>query len=203
MTSRAILAIAALAVLAACGKKEAAPAARVDAGQQVAPTTFDQTLELGGISFRVVATGDGSVRNLTITPTGLEVDNTPITRETDGAVTGAEIGDVNADGSPEIYVYTTSAGSGSYGSLIAYAANNRRSLSEIYLPPVTDDAAAGKGYMGHDVFMLGDGALLRRFPVYKEGDSNAQATGGSRQLQYRLEAGEAGWVLRCDNVVEY
>ena len=215
MTSRTLLAIAVLAALAACGRKEAAPTAPVDAAQQTAPATpaesppqaapvtFDQTLELGGISFRVVAVGDGSVRSLTITPSGLEGDNTPVTRETDGAVTGAEIGDLNADGSPEIYVYTNSAGSGSYGSLVAYAANNRKSLSEIYLPPVTDDAAAGKGYMGHDEFTLGEGALLRRFPVYKEGDTNAQATGGSRQLQYELEAGEAGWVLRLDKFAEF
>ena len=32
----------------------------------------------------------------------------------------------------------SSAESGSYGSLLACAANNRKSLSEIYLPPVAD-----------------------------------------------------------------
>ena len=31
---------------------------------------------------------------------------------------------LNADGSPEVYVYVQSAGSGSYGSLVAFSANN-------------------------------------------------------------------------------
>ena len=50
-------------------------------------------------------------------------------------VAGAEVADINWDGSPEIYVYVTSASSGSYGSLVAYLANRRKSLSEIHLPP--------------------------------------------------------------------
>ncbi len=215
MTYRAFVAIAVLAALAACGKKQSAQAVQVDPAQQAAPAvpagpapqaapvTFDQVLEYDGIAFHVVTTGEGSVRNLTITPSGLEVDNTPITRETDGAVTNAEVSDLNADGSPEVYVYTTSAGSGSYGNLVAYAANNRKSLSEIYLPPVTDNPEAAKGYMGHDEFAVVESTFVQRFPLYKEGDSNAQPTGGTRQLQYKLEPGEAGWVLRLDKVVEY
>ena len=43
--------------------------------------------------------------------------------EADGTITGMEIDDMDANGFPEIYVYVTSAGSGSYGSLIAYASN--------------------------------------------------------------------------------
>ena len=118
-------------------------------------------------------------------------------------VTGAEVADLNADGSPEIYVYVTSAGSGSYGSLVAYSVNRRKSLSEIYLPPVTEDKAASKGYMGHDEFAVGEGALLHRFPVYRDTDTNAKPTGGTRQLQYKLVPGEAGWVLKVDRMVEY
>jgi hypothetical protein len=32
---------------------------------------------------------------------------------------GAHVADLDSDGSPEIYIFTTSAGSGSYGGLIA------------------------------------------------------------------------------------
>ena len=53
--------------------------------------------------------------------------------------------DINEDGSPELYIYVKSAGSGSYGSLAAYSANRRKSLSEIYLPPLTDDKALSQG----------------------------------------------------------
>ena len=57
--------------------------------------------------------------------------------------------------------------------------------------------------MGHDEFAVVENVLARRFPVYKEGDSNANPTGGTRQIQYKLKAGEAGWVLRVDKVSAY
>lgn len=43
------------------------------------------------------------------------------------------------------YVYVTSAGSGSYGSLIAYASNRNKSLSAVSLPSLEDDPEAAKG----------------------------------------------------------
>ena len=41
------------------------------------------------------------------------------------------------------------------------------------------------------------------FPMYRAGDTNAKPTGGTRQLQYRLVPGEAGWMLKVDQIVEY
>jgi len=157
---------------------------------------FDQTLKLQGVSFHVTSANAGSVNRLRIAPKGLKGRNAVIEREIDGTVTMAEVADLNSDGSPEIYVYVTSAGSGSYGSLIAYGSNKRRSLTQIYLPPLQDDTKAAKGYMGHDEFRVVESTLVRRFPVYRAGDTNAQPTGGTRQIQYKLKAGEAGWVLR-------
>jgi hypothetical protein len=171
-----------------------------------APATggaFDRTLELQGIRFGVACANEGSLNTLHIVPAGLETDNSPIVRTIDGTVTGAEVADLNVDGSPEIYVYVTSAGSGSYGSLVAYSVNRRKSLSEIFLPPVAEDKVASKGYMGHDEFAVGEGVLLHRFPVYRDGDTNARPTGGTRQLQYKLVPGEAGWILKVDRMVEY
>ena len=165
--------------------------------------SFDRTLELQGIRFRVTSANEGSVNTLHIVPAGLEIDNSPIVRTINGTVTGAEVADLNVDGSPEIYVYVTSAGSGSYGSLVAYSANRRKSLSEIYLPPVTQDKVASKGYMGHDEFAVVESVLVQRFPVYRDTDINAKPTGGMRQLQYKLVPGEAGWLLQVDRVVEY
>jgi hypothetical protein len=166
-------------------------------------TRFDRTLELQRIRFRVTSANEGSLNTLRIVPAGLEIDNSPITRTVTGTVTGAEVADLNVDGSPEIYVCVTSAGSGSYGSLVAYSANNRKSLSEIYLPPLEENKAAAKGYMGHDEFAVVESTFVRRFPVYRDNDSNAKPTGGMRQLQYKLVPGEAGWLLRVEKVVEY
>ena len=165
--------------------------------------SFDRTLALQGLSFQVSCENSSSTNSLRIVPSGLEIDNTPIVRTIDGTVTGAEAADLNADGSPEIYVYVTSAGSGSFGSLVAYSANRRKSLSEIYLPPLTEEKNVSGGYLGHDEFAVLEGVLGRRFPVYRDTDRNARPTGGMRQLQYRLVPGEAGWILKLDRTVEY
>jgi hypothetical protein len=166
-------------------------------------SAFDRTLSSQGVTFRITSPNDGSINTLRIQPSGLKADNTLIERQIEGTVTNAEVADLNVDGSPELYVYVTSAGSGSHGSLVAYAANNGKSLSEIYLPPMEEDKAAAKGYMGHDEFAVVENTLVRRFPVYKDGDTNSQPTGGTRQIQYKLKAGEAGWILRPDKTVNY
>lgn len=157
---------------------------------------FDQVFELQGKTFHVSCPNQGSLNQLVIIPSGLEIDNSTIEREIDGMVTKAEIADLNGDGSPEIYIYINSAGSGTYGELVAYAANSKKSLSEIYLPPLEEDKANSSGYMGHDVFAIVENRLLRRFPVYADGDNNANPTGGKRQLQYKLTMGEARWILK-------
>jgi hypothetical protein len=113
------------------------------------------------------------------------------------------LADLDGDSWPEIYVYVSSAGSGSYGSLVAYAVNNGKSISPIYLPPLEQTEEALPGYMGHDEFAVVENRLVRRFPVYNDGDTNANPTGGTRQVQYRLIKGEAGWVLRPDRLVDY
>jgi len=166
------------------------------ANQPETAKNFDKVLTLQGITFHVVATNDGSLNQLTIVPTGLEGSNRVIKQEIDGSVTGAQIADINADGSPEIYVYVNSAGSGSYGTLVAYSANNKKSLSGIYMPSLEDDKKNAVGYMGHDEFKIMKSTLSRSFPVYKEGDANCCPKGGTRQLQYKLIAGEAGWQLK-------
>jgi len=162
---------------------------------------FDQTLALFGISFHVTSANSAAGNSLKIVPAGLAIDNTPISRDIDGVVTSAEVGDINADGSPEIYVYVTAPGSDARASLVAYSANNKKSLSEIYLPPL-DGTANAKGYQGHDEMAVVETVVARRFPIYGAGDPPVP-TGRTRQLQYKLKPGEAGWVLNLDRVVEY
>ena len=164
---------------------------------------FFAQMVLQDVTFQVESPNDSSINQVAIRAEGPEGPIGQMEAEADGTITNVEIEDLNADGYPEMYVYVTSAGSGSYGSLIAYASNQNKSLSQIYLPSIEDDPAISKGYMGHDEFAVGEATFLRRFPIYKDGDINAQPTGGTRQIQYKLEAGEAGWILRQDRVVEF
>jgi hypothetical protein len=188
----------------AAAAKGGAPARATSMPRIPAPEVpFDKTFTLQGVTFRVKSANNASVNTLEIAPSGLEGDNRPISRQIDGTVTGAEVADLNVDGSPEIYVYVTAAGSGSYGSLVAYAANRRKSLSEIHLPPVAENKSASKGYMGHDEFAVIETTFVQRFPIYRAGDSNTKPTGGIRQLQYKLVPGEAGWILKLNRTVEY
>ena len=160
---------------------------------------FDKTLTLQGISFHIQATNEGSLNQLSITTSGLSGNNEVMKQEIDGSVTGAEVADLNADGFPEVYVYVNSAGSGTYGSLVAYASNRNKSITPIYLPELSDDKKLSKGYMGHDEFTIIENSFARRFPVYLKDDSNCCPKGGTRQIEYKLVAGEAGWILKVKN----
>ena len=63
--------------------------------------------------------------------------------------------------------------------------------------------ANAQGYQGHDQFQVVESCLARRFPIYKPGDSNAKATGGQRQICYKLKAGEAGFILQPTSVLKF
>jgi hypothetical protein len=171
--------------------------------QETQKIIFQKTLTLQNITFDIINTGEGSISELTIQPEGLEIDNQKITLEIEGQVTNAEIEDLNSDGSPEILIYIVSAGSGSYGNVIGYSVNNRKSMSQIYFPDLFDNKEASSGYMGHDEFAIVETTLVRRFPVYNEGDTNNNPTGGFRQIGYKLKDGEASRSFVIDKISEY
>jgi hypothetical protein len=164
---------------------------------------FFAQMVLQGVTFQVESLNDSSINQVLVRASTSEVSLGQMQAEADGTLTNVEIEDLNADGFPEIYVYVTSAGSGSYGSLIAYASNRNKSLSQIFLPSIEDNPELSQGYMGHDQFAVGEGTFVRRFPIYLEGDTNAAPTGLTRQIQYKLKPGEAGWILRQDRVIEF
>lgn len=57
--------------------------------------------------------------------------------------------------------------------------------------------------MGYDEMAIVENTFCQRFPIYKEGDSNANPTGGMRQIQYKLVDGENGRILKIDKVMEF
>jgi len=170
-------------------------------GSAWAGAAFNKTLKLQGISLQVQSRGEGSQQQLTITTTGAKPPIKPIQQTVNGRVVGAEVADLNSNGLPEIYVFVQGVGSGSYGELVAYAVMKGSELSPITLPELT--GANAKGYQGHDEFQVVEACLARRFPIYKPDDSNAKASGGQRQICYKLKAGEAGWILRPTSVLQF
>ena len=71
------------------------------------------------------------------------------------------------------------------------------------LPEISENNEVNKGYMGHDEMAIVENTFCQRFPIYKDGDSNANPTGGTRQIQYKLVDGETGRILKIDKVLEF
>jgi len=163
---------------------------------------YNKILESGEIKFNISAKKINGQSEITVTPSGLEIRNTPVTQTMDGSVVDALVDDLNSDGSPELLIFTRSDGSGSYGNVLAFSVNNKKSMSMVYFPPITDNAVLGKGYMGHDEFKVIDKLLIQRFPIYNEGDSNANPSGGIRQISYEMVNGEDMRRFEVKNIVK-
>jgi hypothetical protein len=108
------------------------------------------------------------------------------------------IADLDGNGFDEIYIITTSHGSGSYGKVMGFASNNDKSLSMINFPDIEKEEKIFEGYMGHDIFTVEDQKLVRTFPIYNKDDTNQNPTGGKRKLIYGLYPGEAMWQLKVE-----
>ena len=205
-----VVAIAFLPLIAACSKQQEAPesnatrepstTAQATSEAQSAEISFAQVLELQGVTFHLASPNGASANTITVSTTGLDIDNSAWTQEVEGIVTGAEVADLNVDGSPEVYVYVRSTGADEKGSVIAYVANNRKSLSMAFMAPLSDTPGAADGHRGRDEFAVLEGVLGRRFPIHDEAGA---PTGRMRQLQYVLKAGEAGWILGVDRILEF
>lgn len=162
---------------------------------------FSETLRDGGIAIVVESPNAAAENTVTVIPSGLENVNEPVTFSTDKQIVRAWMEDLMGDGTHEIFIQLRQPGSGGYGEIRAYSTNGDKSLSEIFIkPPEKKDM---QGYMGHDEFEVMENTLVRRYPVCKEGDSNADPTGGHRQFQYKLGRGEASWIFQIDRVVEF
>lgn len=171
---------------------------------QIDQTKFNKVLNLQDVGFNVSTIKKEGKNTLTIFTFGLKEQEYNETIDIEGeVVVNAEVEDLNSDGSPELFVFTQSVGSGSYGNVYAFSVNNKKSMSEVYFQPTAENSKINKGYMGHDEFSLIENSLGQRFPIYKEGDTNVAPTGGTRQISYKLIEGEAMRKLEVDKVSEY
>ena len=162
-----------------------------------ANTPFSSSLSYQGLFIEISSPNTNKGNAVLLKPKGLKGENAPVSVAIAGKVTGAEIADLNDDGFPEVYIYVNTSDVHANGSLVAFASNKNQSLTPIYMSPLSDDPVLMNGYIGHDEFAIVESSLERRFPLGKGGLHSY------RQVQYKLQAGEAGWVLKKTRVTEF
>ena len=126
--------------------------------------------------------------------------NRPEIYEDRDPISNVFIADLDGNGFDEIYIITTSAGSGSYGRVLGFASNKDKSLSMINFPEIQEGDENFDGYMGHDTFSIEGQKLIRTFPIYHKDDTNQNPTGGRRKVTYGLYPGEAMWQLKIEQL---
>ena len=171
---------------------------------QVDLTKFTKVLNLQSVGFNVSSIEKDGKNTLTIFTFGLEEREYNETLNINNEeVVDAAVEDLNSDGSPELFVFTQSSAKQKYGYVYAFSVNNKKSMSEVYFQPTSENKSINNGYRGNDTFTLIENRLGQRFPIYKEGDADSNPTGGTRQITYKLVEGEALRQLEVDKVSEY
>ncbi|GGF10212.1 PliI family lysozyme inhibitor of I-type lysozyme [Hymenobacter cavernae] len=145
--------------------------------------SYHKEVTEGDHRFVVETKGEGSQRQLTLSAEKNGRDLTTNTQALNGTVTNVVATNLNNDKFPELLVFVSDAGSGSYGQVVGYSFldQGRRALT---LPDLT--GAAAEGYQGQDVFKVQGQELLRSFPLYKPADPNCCPSGGTRTVRYKL-----------------
>jgi len=119
-------------------------------------------------------------------------DSTTILSLTDkDPISDVLVGDLDKNGYDEVYVITTAAGSGSYGTVHGFASNKDKSFSMVYFPENDEKELKDgnlKGYTGHDVFKIDAQTLVRTFAVSADKKE-------TKTLAYQLSKTETGYAL--------
>lgn len=197
----------------ACKQEKSTPTAEKESTENILETVdakVSDTLEPAifktstGKSISLITDQKSSSLN-DITIVALDFDNTKDTFKIEDCdpLKKAWLQDLDQNGYDELYLITTSAGSGSYATIYGYASNQDLSITPIYVPEITENdllpAGAYYGYMGHDSIYVANNRMYRKFPIYKEGDANCCPSGGNKTLAYQLKQGEASWILKVEN----
>lgn len=147
---------------------------------QIDKTSFSKILRLQDVGFNVSSLPDGSLQKLEIYPFGLSLTNQTFTKIFEGKVMDAEIEDLNSDGFPEVLVYVESPDN--KGSVIGISVINENTLRQIIFPDIENEPKVRLGYKGEDEFSIVETSLVRRFPLFENGEK----TGKIRQIQYKM-----------------
>ena len=156
---------------------------------------YNKSLRFNIYTFAVSAADSGRVRDLLVKAYRGELLLTTFHVRVDGAVVGAEVADLDNNRFPELYVYSTSDGSGSFGRVYAWQFLPERKAD---ITPMNWRLPAINGYMGHDSLWVERDILCRKFPLYRSGDANAEPSDGYRMMRYKLQPTGLGFSLMAE-----
>ncbi len=152
---------------------------------------IDTLMKLGREGYKVLCNNKSDVKNnLSITPVGFKNGARDFSFEIKGRLLGTEVDDLNNDMFPDLVLYIYSPNEKSVGSVIGISSVNNESVMPIVFPDISNDPKIRTGYVGYDSFMLMEGSLMRRFPLYQVDSTGTKPTGMYRQIQYTVVPGE-------------
>jgi hypothetical protein len=164
-------------------------------GVQAQSKRFDTTMKVGKAGYRVTTRNNNPEKNmLTVEPLGFDANMREFSFEVKGRVARAEVDDLNRDNFPDLVIYLVTNDSIPKGNVVGISSDANTSVKPILFPDIIDDPKLRDGYKGNDQFMLMEGQLIRRFPLYTT-DSTTQVitpTGKMRQVMYTIRPGERG-----------
>lgn len=167
----------------------------LSAGSLMAQNQFrkiDTTMKLGKAGFKVVCNNKNEVKNtVTLAPVGFTGQGSrDVNFEVRGRVLKTEVDDLNNDGFPDLVLYVYAPGEKSVGNVIGISSVKNESFMPIMFPDIVNDPKLRIGYEGYDTFMLMEGTLMRRFPVYTVDSTGPKPSGMHRQIQYGVVPAE-------------
>lgn len=156
----------------------------------VESTTYSKTMEMQNTTLNITAVGE----DLTIKVNREEVPAGSLTTAIVGKIIGSGMEDLDADGWPEVVIFTQEPDNAMRSHAYGFSTGKERSLERIYIPPLNSNPAHIEGYVGGDEFALVETSLVRRMVLND---------GSVRQLQYKLVSTTEGKSFEIDRVVEY
>jgi hypothetical protein len=174
---------------------------------QISFNKIDSTLKIGKVGYRVSCRNKNvEVNDLSVRPIGFDGSAREMAFPLRGRVLKAEIDDLNSDGYPDLVLYVYSDSAGTFGTVYAFLSQANKSMTGCVLPDPMMNGKINTGYKGHDQFILMEGNLLQKFPIYKPGDDKDKPTGGTRVVLYQLaktDNGDNGATYHFDLVRTY
>ncbi len=152
---------------------------------------YDSTMKIGKAGYKVNCNNRNAEKNtINISPIGFDNNVRDFSFEINGRIRRAEVDDVNRDNFPDLVLYIYSGDTLNKGTVICISSEANTSVLPIAFPDIIDNPKLRDGYNGNDEFMLMEGVLTRRFPLFITDSTGSKPTGKMRQVMYRVGPGE-------------